>query len=140
MILPDVNVWISILSGGHEHHGPGSAWIDDQEDEIAFCRVTHMGVLRLLSTPAVMGKDVMTRSQAWQVLDETFLDSRVVFAGEPLNIEPFWRVLSSTDDHSHKLWTDDYLAAFAMAAEIPLVTFDRRIEARYPQAQVMTLG
>lgn len=87
-----------------------------------------------------MGTSVVTRARAWQVLDEVFLDSRVVLAGEPLNIEPFWRVLSSTDDHSHKLWTDDYLAAFAMAAEIPLVTFDRKFEARYPQVQVETLA
>lgn len=43
-----------------------------------------MALLRLLTTSAVMGRDVLTRSSAWQVLDEMFLDSRVVTAVETL--------------------------------------------------------
>lgn len=47
--------------------------------------------------------------------------------------------MSKRDDHSHKLWTDDYLAAFAQAAHADLVTFDRGMHGRYPSVKVVTL-
>jgi len=140
MILLDVNVWMAGVWAGHAHHNAARLWIDDQDDDLAFCRVTHMALLRLLTTSAVMGRDVLTRGSAWQVLDEMFLDSRVVTAVELPSIEPIWRVLSSPRDHAYRLWTDDYLAAFAIAGELPLATFDRAFGTRYPSVNVETLG
>jgi hypothetical protein len=40
---------------------------------------------------------------------------------------------------SHKLWTDDYLAAFAQAGDATLATLDRKMPARYPSVQVELL-
>jgi uncharacterized protein len=40
---------------------------------------------------------------------------------------------------SHKLWTDDYLAAFAQASDAALTTLDRKMPARYPSVQVELL-
>jgi predicted nucleic acid-binding protein len=37
------------------------------------------------------------------------------------------------------LWTDDYLAAFAQAADATLATLDRKLHNRYPSIQVVTL-
>ena len=48
----------------------------------------------------------------------------------------FWRAISARDDKSHKLWTDDYLAAFAQASDATLVTLDRKMPARYPSVRV----
>ena len=51
----------------------------------------------------------------------------------------FWRAISARDDKSHKLWTDDYLAAFAQASDATLTTLDRKMPARYPSVQVELL-
>jgi hypothetical protein len=34
---------------------------------------------------------------------------------EPDELDAVWRAISARDDKSHKLWTYDYLAAFAQA-------------------------
>jgi hypothetical protein len=39
----------------------------------------------------------------------------------------------------HKLWTDDYLAAFAQAGDTTLVTLDRKLPTRYPSVRVELL-
>ena len=43
---------------------------------------------------------------------------------EPDGLVPIWVAFSKRDDRSHLLWTDDYLAAFAQAANAELVTLD----------------
>lgn len=50
-----------------------------------------------------------------------------------------WRAISARDDASHKLWTDDYLAAFAQAAGLTLVTLDSGFESRYRSISVDTI-
>jgi hypothetical protein len=40
---------------------------------------------------------------------------------------------------NHKLWTDDYLAAFAQASDAALVTLGRKMPARYPSVRVEPL-
>jgi hypothetical protein len=52
------------------------------------CRVAQMSLLRLLSNPAVMGHDVISRSTAWTVIDRLRADSRVLWADEPPDLEP----------------------------------------------------
>jgi uncharacterized protein len=47
-----------------------------------------------------------------------------------------WRAISAGDDRSHKLWTDDYLAAFAQTADLTLVTLERSFIKRYPSVRV----
>jgi hypothetical protein len=130
MTLPDVNVWLALAWEGHRHHEKARAWFDAQPDGmLAFCRVTQMGLLRLLTQPAVMGEDVLTQRGAWQVHDALMGDARCVFQAEPQGLEPAWKRLSSREDAAHRRWTDDYLAAFAAEAGLELVTFDRGIAA-----------
>jgi predicted nucleic acid-binding protein len=51
--LPDVNVWLALTIAEHVHHAPAKRWFESQEHEqIAFCRVTQMGFLRLPQTRA----------------------------------------------------------------------------------------
>jgi predicted nucleic acid-binding protein len=52
-------------------------------------------------------------------------DPRVVFAEEPAHLEVNWRTFTSRRSFSPNLWTDAYLAAFARAASLELVTFDK---------------
>ncbi len=44
---------------------------------------------------------------------------------EPPDLEPRFRALSRSRQASPKVWGDAYLAAFAEASQVTLVTFDR---------------
>lgn len=139
MTLLDVGVWLAAVWGRHRHHSAVVSWFDQQTDGVILCRVTQMSLLRLLSNPAVMGADVVSRGVAWSVVDQLRADSRVRWAEEPSHLEPVWRALSAWDDNSHKLWTDDYLAAFAQAADLTCATLDRGFVRRYPSVRVEVL-
>ena len=139
MKLLDSNVWIAASWIHHVHHAVARAWIDREDDELAWCRITQQAFLRLISNPAVLGDDALTRRQAWVRYDAIAADPRVRFLEEPDGLEPLWLSFSKRDDRSHLLWTDDYLAAFAQAAGATLVTLDRPAQSRYPSVSVETL-
>src|SRR5207245_9195644 len=55
--LPDVNVWIALTAEGHVHHVPARGWFAAQPDtSVAFCRITQMGLLRLIDESARHGR------------------------------------------------------------------------------------
>ena len=139
MILFDVGVWLAASWGRHIHHDVAVTWFDQQVDDLAMCRVTQMSLLRLLSNPGVMSQDVISRGDAWRVIDQLRADERVVWAMEPAQLEAVWRAISAKDETSHKLWTDDYLAAFAQVTGASLATLDRKLRDRYPSVHVETL-
>jgi predicted nucleic acid-binding protein len=95
-----------------------------------------MSLLRLISNPAIMGDDVVTRGEAWRIIDQFWSDNRVLWAEEPDHLEAAFRAISAQNDNSHKLWTDDYLAAFAQASGASLATLDTKLKGRYPSVQV----
>jgi len=136
MILLDVGVWLAAIWGRHVHHEAAEAWFSDQGTPLVFCRVTQMSLLRLLSNPAIMRDDALTRAECWAIMDRLLADDRVRLVGEPDHLDLAWRSLSARDDRSHKLWTDDYLAAFAMAAGCAVATLDKAFAARHPAVSV----
>ncbi len=139
MKLPDVNVWLAGVWARHALHSSARGWLTSEPDEIAFCRVTQMALLRLVSNPAVTGDDSLTRRQAWDLVDRLMADRRITFLPEPEKLASIWVAFSKRNDRSHLLWTDDYLAAFASAAGAELVTLDRAFPARYPSVRVRCL-
>ncbi len=139
MMLLDVGVWLAAIWSGHAHHPRVAAWFDEQTDALMLCRVAQMGLLRLVSNGAVMGSDVLSRADAWRVVDALRADDRIRWASEPTQLEQAWRALSARDDNSHKLWTDDYLAAFAQTGGYSLVTLDTGFAKRYPAITVTTV-
>ena len=139
MILVDVGVWLAAVWGRHVHYPVASEWVNGQTDNLVFCRVTQMGLLRLLPNSAIMGGDAVDRRQAWQLFDQLRSDERVLWAEEPDGLAAVWRAISARDDKSHKLWTDDYLVAFAQASDLPLATLDRKLPGRYPSVRVESL-
>ena len=59
--LPDVNVWIALAAERHTHHHAARRWFGNlQNEKLAFCRLTQMGFLRLLTNRHVMQEEVMT--------------------------------------------------------------------------------
>ena len=131
-LFPDVNVWVALTWEGHVHHSSARSWFETlaEESRIGFCRFTQISLLRLLTTPAVMGGDAMTQSEAWDAYDRWLTDDRIVFLQEPAGIEPSFRALSRWPHSNSKLWADAYLAAFATLEGMLLVTFDPGFEGR----------
>ena len=139
MKLLDVNVWLAATWARHAHHPIAKRWLDAEEDDLAFCRVTELAFLRLTTNRAVTGSDALSRRQAWDALLTLQADPRIRFVAEPRGLAPLWIAFSKRDDQSHLLWTDDYLAAFAQAAGAQLVTFDAGLRVRYPSVDVHVL-
>ena len=118
---------------GHFHHDIAREWfeaLDDRDDaRLCFCRVTQLSFLRLITTEAVMGKDeALSQRQAWDVYDRWLEDSRVFFLEEPPNLDKVFRGISKQTRPAAKHWADSYLLAFAEAADLSVVTFDRTIK------------
>jgi len=132
--FPDVNVWLALTYGRHKHHAAAWGWYDrlDSDSTLYICRFTQLGLLRLLSTEAVMGRDgVMNQSEAWRAYDRWFEDDdRVEFVEEPADIDGVFRSLTQHWLPSPKGWVDAYLAAFASVCGWPLVTFDQAFRGR----------
>ena len=77
--LPDVNVWLALAAEGHIHHAPAMEWFSTQpDDSVAFCRVTQMGLLRLLTNSNAMGRGPRTLAKAWEVYEQMRFDRRIV--------------------------------------------------------------
>ena len=140
MKILDVNVWLAAAWSRHSKHGATKRWIDAEEGELAFCRVSQMALLRLLTNPAITQDDVLSRRRAWQVYEKLIADPRIRLLAEPHGLEDLWVAFSKREDKSYLLWTDDYLAAFAQAAGAGFVTFDRALSKRYASVRITCLS
>jgi uncharacterized protein len=77
-----------------------------------------------------MGVDVVTQAEAWRIYDMFYENGRTFFADEPRGIEDLFRARTSKKRSSMKEWADSYLTAFAEAAGLGFVTFDRALAGR----------
>lgn len=121
--LPDINVLLALVFEAHQYHAVANEWIERAED-CRVCRVTQSGFLRLATNPALFADEALTLSQAWSIYDTMMEDERFSFSSEPLGLEHLWRRLTNVASYSPKVWTDRYLAAFAIADSLTLVTLD----------------
>lgn len=130
MILCDSNVWLALALAGHAHHAAARAWFDtvDEPAAVRFCRSTQQTLLRLLTNAAVLApyaRPPLTNDEAWSVYEAVLGDDRVTFqAVEPPETERRWAAYARRDTASPKVWMDAYLAAFASAGGLTLVTTD----------------
>ena len=69
--------------------------------------------------------EVMTQVEAWNIYDRWLQDERIGFLDEPLEMEAAFRSVTQLRQAAPKDWADSYLAAFAVSAQLTLVTFDR---------------
>jgi toxin-antitoxin system PIN domain toxin len=131
-LFPDINVWVALTYEGHVHHRTAATWFATLKPDVrlVFCRLTQLGLLRLLTTEAVMSDEVMTQPQAWAAYDQWHQDPRVELADEPAEIEARFRALTRLRRPATRDWADCYLAAFATVAKLTLVTFDRGLRAK----------
>ena len=128
--FPDINVWVALTYRRHQHHAVAAGWFDRiKNDTAGFCRLTQIGFLRLLTHPQVMGDEVRTQAQAWKAYDELTSDPRIIFHAELEldRVDAEFKAMSTSDRSSPQQWPDAYLAAFAHAEGLVLVTFDRAL-------------
>ena len=139
-LFPDVNVWVALTYERHMHHRAAKSWFEslDAEVRLFFCRVTQLGLLRLLTTEAVMGSaEVMSQVGAWEAYDACLNDDCISFLAEPPGLEEAFRALSRVRRPAPKDWADSYLAAFALISDLTLVTFDQALHRKARQAVLL---
>jgi len=138
-LLLDINVWVALSFDLHAHHSTAKQWYAaiPASATLVFCRQTQLGLFRILTTPAVMGPEVLKQLECWQIYDRWIATGQVAWADEPQNLEARLRALTSHAAASPKEWMDAYLAAFAETAGIQLVTFDRALAAKVKGAVLL---
>jgi len=131
-VFPDLNVWIALTLRTHEHHATAWRWYRGLAEtvDIVFCRFTQLGFLRLMTTQSVAGAFVLTQRQAWSAYDRWIVESDCIFEDEPFGLDIEFRAFSDQTRAHPKEWADSYLAAFAAARSMELVTFDRALAER----------
>ena len=122
--LPDINVWLALVDENHMHHSTATRyWNAKWDQQTAFCRVTMLGLLRLSTQPKVLSH-TLTHEKAWSIYRQYLANPAVYFLAEPTTTEAQFAALSLAAPLPHRLWTDAYLAAFAIATGCRLVSFD----------------
>lgn len=141
-LLADVNVWLATVVAEHPHHPSAIRWWKEgllpSGDRLAFCRLTQLGLLRLLTNRRVMGPQRKSIQEAWSIYRQLRAARPVVFAPEPEGTETLLARQCALGEPSTSFWTDSYLAAFARAGELGLVTFDRDFES-FPDLELTLL-
>ncbi len=123
----DVNVLLAVVHEDHEFHEPAKAWFNTLNDaDAVVCRVAQLGLLRLLGNKTAMGRSVLTPRESTAIWRALTQDPRIALAfEEPAGLEQSLLSLASARTYRRDLWTDAYLAAFAMASGMGVATFDR---------------
>jgi hypothetical protein len=137
--FPDINVWVALTHAAHVHHLVARDWFDSLPPgaRFCFCRFTQLGLLRLLTAEAVMGAEVLSQSEAWVVYDRWLDDDRVRLLEEPAGLETRFRARTRSKHAAPKVWADAYLAAFAEASQLTLVTFDRAFRGKVKPIELL---
>ncbi len=125
-----MNVWLALATPEHVHATIAKQWWEQENGTIAFCRLTQLGFLRLMTTAAAMDGKPLTIAEAWRVYDRFYDDDRVTLIAEPTEVEKRFREKAAGRTVSPKVWADAWLLAFAQASEGALVTFDRVLSSR----------
>jgi toxin-antitoxin system PIN domain toxin len=128
--LLDVNVWLAAAFAAHPAHGAARRVLQgaSADEPALWCRATQQSFLRLASTPvitAAYGVAKATNADAWVALEAFLALPQVDVIDEPLGLARHWRQLGAIEQSAPKRWMDAYLAAFAMAAGVLLVSLDQ---------------
>jgi uncharacterized protein len=138
-ILADVNLWLATVVEAHPHHVDAKNWWSQRVlrtgARVAFCRITQLGFLRLLTNASVMGKQRCTVPRAWQVYGQLAAQRLVTFAREPKRLDEVLTDFTKLGGSSRNFWTDAYLAAFARTGALTLATFDKGFD-RFPDLEL----
>ncbi len=129
--FPDLNVWLALSDAGNSHAADAWRWLNELPagTTLLFSRYTQLGLLRLLTNPAVMGDYAHTVENGWSIYDRWLDDPRVQFHPEPRELEAAFRQATQpfSAQRASKWIGDCYLLAFAKEVGATLVTFDKAL-------------
>ncbi|HRH69328.1 MAG TPA: PIN domain-containing protein [Flavobacteriales bacterium] len=142
--LPDVSVWFALNLTGHVHHEAARTWFQGSatDHRVCFCRVSQSGLLRLLTTDAVMrgyGRAPLSNVAAMDQYHAWLALGNVDWSNEPAGLDEVWAAYAGRPTASPKLWMDAYLAAFARNTGSQLVTCDKAMR-QFHGVKVLVLG
>jgi predicted nucleic acid-binding protein len=127
--FPDLNVWLALSVEDHGLSAAAWSWMNllPRQSRIIFCRYTQIGLLRLLTNPAVMGEQTLTLRKAWSLYDRWLADPRVDFYPEPREVDAEFRSVSEPFNNkpASKWIGDGWLLASSNGLQSTLVTFDK---------------
>ncbi|MES2946862.1 MAG: TA system VapC family ribonuclease toxin [Pseudomonadota bacterium] len=128
--LFDTSVWLAAIFERHPFHSIARHPLQQAtlSQPAVFCRATQQSVLRLMSTAGIAktyGEPPLSNQGALMTLDALQTLPQVAWRDEPAGVFGQWRTLAALDSASPKVWMDAYLAAFAIAGGLRLVTLDR---------------
>lgn len=67
--LPDLNVWLALAWPAHSHHQHAiHYWEQQAADQVLFCTVTALGLIRLVCQLKLMGTAVRNAAEASALL------------------------------------------------------------------------
>lgn len=132
--LFDANVWVAAVFPTHPFHPRARHALEaaTPADPAAFCRSTEQSFLRLVSTPVVLkayGAEGPTNRDALVALDALLALPQVSERDEPPGMRALWHRLAARDTPSPRVWMAAYLATFAMAGGLRMVTLDHDFKA-----------
>jgi toxin-antitoxin system PIN domain toxin len=123
--LPDLNVWLALADPDHQHHERARRyWEVDAASELAFCRISMLGLLRLLTHPKVMRGAPFTAAEAWQGYRAFRALPEVTFLAETPRVETQFSEWTDASGFTPHRWTDAWLAAHALTSGSRLISFD----------------
>lgn len=93
----------------------------------------------MANNPAAFPQAALTQDQAWALYDEISAHALISFIDEPSGVESLWRGYTELQRFAPKTWNDAYLAAFAQAASLKVVTFDHGFS-QYANADCVILS
>src|SRR4051812_26205864 len=100
VILPDTNVWIALTLPLHSSHKAAMQWLAKKPpyEHLAFCTLTQLSYLRLLTTDAVMRTAQLaplSNAEAWQRFEVLQASVGTRWVSEPGNFTQTWKRLSA---------------------------------------------
>lgn len=125
--LLDVNLFLAIVWPAHEHHAAAHAWLSTRGRRArwASCPVTQLGLVRLLSNPA-LSPDALEPADAVALLARNLEHPLHEFWPDRLAVSAALRGFERRVT-GHQQFTDAYLLALAAGRAGRLATFDRAI-------------
>jgi toxin-antitoxin system PIN domain toxin len=136
--LLDVNVWLALVDQRHVHYPLAlTYWNQNEATQLAFCRTTMLGFLRLTTSPKAVANP-KNSAEAWAIYQDLIALPNIQFLEEPAGIDAHFHALTTRHALPHRMWTDAYLAAYALASGARLVSFDADF-ARFPGLPLLHL-
>ncbi len=123
--VPDLNLWLALIDPDHAHHANARYyWENEAAPDIGFCRVTMLGLLRLLTNSRVMHGAPFTSAEAWDAYRAFAVLPEVCFVEDSVAAETRFEFWSRAPGFPAHRWTDAWIAALASSAGARVVSFD----------------